>query len=57
VWVISESRVLDGREMSLAEAMDQTWGSFTGTILSCVPGRLAFFHGEEMRSDRLLERP
>jgi len=56
VWVISESHALDGREMSLVDAMDRTWGSFTGTILSCIPGKLAFFHGEEMRSERLLER-
>ena len=57
VWVISEDAAIDGREMPLEEAMKGTWGGCMGTILSCVPGKLAFFRGEEMRSDRLLERP
>jgi len=56
VWVISEYSAIDGREMPLAEAMKETWGGGVGTILSCIPGKLAFFHGEEMRSERLLER-
>jgi hypothetical protein len=56
VWVISEYSAIDGREMPLVEAMEQTWGRCMGTILSCVPGKLAFFRGEEMRTERLLER-
>jgi hypothetical protein len=56
VWVVSEYSVIDRREMPLIEAMEQTWGRCMGTILSCVPGKLAFFRGEEMRSERLLER-
>jgi hypothetical protein len=56
VWVISEYGPIDGREMQLAEAMECTWGRCMGTVLSCIPGKLAFFRGEEMRSERLLER-
>jgi hypothetical protein len=57
VWIISEDRSIDGRELPLDAAMGLTWGQCRGTILSCVPGKLAFFRGEEIRSERLLERP
>jgi hypothetical protein len=43
--------------MNLEDAMEDTWGAQRGTILSCVPGKLAFFKDEEMRSERLLQRP
>jgi hypothetical protein len=56
VWVISEDRAIDGRELPLEEAMKAIWGQCMGSILSCVPGKLAFFTGEAMRSERLLER-
>jgi hypothetical protein len=56
VWIISEDPKIDATELPLGEAMEEAWGSSMGTILSCVPGRLAFFHGEEMKSERLLER-
>ena len=36
--------------------MERVWGSQMGSILSCIPGKLAFFHGEEIKSERLLER-
>jgi hypothetical protein len=57
VWVISEYAPIDGREMSLEAAMEETWGRQCGTILSCVPGKLAFFKDEEMHSERLLLHP
>jgi hypothetical protein len=56
VWVISERASMDGREMNLEDAMEETWGAQQGTILSCVPGKLAFFKDEEMHSERLLQR-
>lgn len=57
VWIISEDRSLDGRSLPIQEAMDAVWGQFSGSVLSCIPGRLAFFHGEEMKSERLLKHP
>jgi hypothetical protein len=57
VWVISEHAPIDGREMNLDAAMDETWGRSCGTVLSCIPGKLAFFKDEEMRSERLLLHP
>lgn len=56
VWVISSDETIDGREMEIQEAMKGIWGGDCGTILSCIPGRLCFFRGEEMKSERLLER-
>lgn len=56
VWVISEDKKLDGRALPLDEALKTIWGSSYGTILSCIPGKLAFFRGEEMKSETLLQR-
>ncbi|HET8636378.1 MAG TPA: hypothetical protein VFL96_05975 [Acidobacteriaceae bacterium] len=56
VWVISEDSAIDGREMSLEDAMETKCGSQQGTILSCIPGKLAYFRDEEMHSQRLLQR-
>jgi hypothetical protein len=56
VWVISEYRPIDGREMVLEEAVQETCGRSCGSVLSCIPGKLAFFRDEEMQSQRLLER-
>lgn len=57
VWVIPEYAEIDGREMSLEAAMKEVWGNQGGTILSCIPGKLAFFRDEERDSERLLVHP
>ena len=57
VWGISEYKAIDGREMDLETAMDEVWGRQCGTILSCIPGKLAYFKDEEMHSERILEHP
>ena len=36
----------DGEDMDLPNALKQVVGYGTGTVLSCVPGRLAYFEGE-----------
>lgn len=46
-WVISEDSDLDGRELNLEDALEQVIGCDMGTILSCIPGRLAMFAGED----------
>jgi hypothetical protein len=56
-WVIAQDRRIDGQEMNLDNAMEAIWGAQEGAILSCVPGKLAFFKDEEMHSERLLFRP
>lgn len=56
IWAISGNKELDGRAWLLDEALKTVWGSSYGTILSCIPGKLAFFRGEEMKSETLLQR-
>ena len=46
-WVISEDPEIDGRELDLRAALEHVNGRQIGTILSCVPGKLAYFEGED----------
>jgi hypothetical protein len=55
-YVLSEESGIDGRELPLEEALDRVVGLGMGTFLSCVPGRLAYFEGEEARERYILER-
>jgi hypothetical protein len=52
-WVFGND--IDGRQMKLEEALDALIGIRSGTIISCVPGRLAFFESEDERV--ILRRP
>ena len=53
-WVISEDAKLDAHQMDLETALQATIGHGMGTIISCVPGRLAYFEDEDDRY--ILER-
>ncbi len=55
--VVSASRNLDGREMPLLTVLAEVVGCGTGTLLSCIPGRLGYFESEEVGERYLLERP
>jgi hypothetical protein len=55
-WVTSEDHRLDGKELPLLEALGDVVGRQMGTFLSCIPGRLAYFEGEDMGSRWILER-
>ncbi len=46
-WVFGN--YIDGCQMKLEEALDALIGMRTGTIISCLPGRLAFFENEDER--------
>jgi len=46
-WVISEDSDIDGRELELRAALEHVNGRGMGTILSCIPGKLAYFEGED----------
>jgi len=48
-YAISEDPELDARELPLLEALEEVVGSGMGTILSCVPGRLAYIETEDDR--------
>jgi hypothetical protein len=46
-YVTSARRALDGRTQPLVDAVRAVVGSSSGTVISCIPGRLAYFEGEE----------
>jgi len=46
---MSEDSEIDGRELDLREALEHVSGRQIGTILSCVPGKLAYFESEDER--------
>jgi len=54
VLATSEDPSLDLKELTLVEALKQVVGSGMGTVLSCIPGRLAFVETEDERF--ILER-
>lgn len=54
VFAISEDPALDQKELPLAEALQQAVGRGMGTVLSCIPGCLAFVETEDERF--ILER-
>jgi len=43
--VISENRAIDGKTLSLKLALEKVVGQGMGTLLSCVPGELAYYEG------------
>jgi hypothetical protein len=55
-YVISASSDRDGTEADLQEALDEMVGFYDGTFLSCVPGKLAYFEGEEANERYILAR-
>lgn len=48
-WVISEDDHLDGREFELSSILRKIVGYGMGTILCCVPGKLAYVESEDGR--------
>ena len=55
--IISESLDLDQCRMPLAEALEAVVGYGVGTIISCIPGALGYYEGEEKNQRYLLLRP
>jgi len=51
--VISENRAIDGKTLSLKAALEKVVGQGSGTLLSCVPGELAYYEGQAP-SDRCI---
>ena len=54
-YVISEDRALDGATMELTVALNAVYGRGMGTIVSCVPGKLAYYEGEYADESCILE--
>ena len=55
-YLLSEAAALDGREMQLEDALEEVVGGGLGTFVSCLPGRLAYFEGEDPGARYVLSR-
>ncbi len=55
VYVISDSEI-DGKVMALSEAIHETSMTGSGTIVSCIPGKLAYYYDEVGERRGILKR-
>jgi hypothetical protein len=55
-YIISNVSELDGTSPALSEAVDRVFGVLDGTIISCVPGSLAYYEGEAPKNRFILHR-
>ena len=55
-YALSTDRDLDGRHLPLEEAMESIHGTQMGTLLSCIPGQLAYYEGEDPGERYILHR-
>lgn len=53
--LLAEDRKLDGQRLPLGEALDAVIGRGMGAFISCLPGRLAFYEGEDAGVRYVLE--
>jgi len=57
-YVMSNVAELDGREMPLQEAIEAADAAeMMGTVVDCIPGRLAYYSGEGAEGQMILRRP
>jgi hypothetical protein len=55
VYVISDSKI-DGKIMLLSDAIHETSMTGSGTIVSCIPGKLAYYYDEVGERRGILKR-
>jgi hypothetical protein len=55
-YVLSDIPALDGQELPLGEAIERIESGMWGTLISCIPGRLAYYYDECGARRWLLER-
>jgi len=55
-YVVSENASLDGQELKLHGVIRQIVGYGMGTLVSCLPSRLAYFEGEGPSDRCILQR-
>jgi len=53
---VSENAQLDGKEHDLRKALEAIVGFGQGTCLSCVPGKLGYYEGEDMEERMILQK-
>lgn len=55
--IMSTNHESDQKKLPLDHALKATIGNGFGTIISCIPGKLAYFEGEEPNERYILELP
>jgi hypothetical protein len=55
-YLISDVADLDQRELPLEEALELAVGRGSGTIISCIPGQLAYYEAEDSDERYILHR-
>jgi len=55
-YVFSNSKTIDRQFMRLDDALQRVWGIGLGTVISLIPGRLAYFEGELYPDQHVLVR-
>jgi hypothetical protein len=53
--IMSSNPNIDGESLPLNEALEKTVGWGMGTLISCVPGKLAYFEFEDPKERYILE--
>jgi hypothetical protein len=56
-YVMSESQDIDGRMATLEDAIRSTVEADGGSLISCIPGKLCAYVGEDPNSAWILQRP
>ena len=55
-YLLSSRRSLDARFLALRDALDQVVAQGMGTVVSCIPGVLAYYEGEDAGERCVLRR-
>jgi len=55
VYIISMEERIDKKTLPLSEAIAQVFEYNWGTIVSCIPGKLAYYHDEDGKRRALLK--
>ena len=55
-YAISTNKEIDQKRIALSEVLQSIVDGSDGTLLSCIPGRLAYFEGESPGARFILER-
>jgi hypothetical protein len=55
-YVLSSYPKFDGQQLPLDQALANIVGFGSGSVISCVPGRLAYYEGESPRERYLLRK-
>jgi hypothetical protein len=53
---MSDEPEIDGSEMPLGDAVNAAEHGYWGTIIGCIPGKLAYYRGERGGRRLLLEK-